>query len=102
MTRARASLTLSGPATWAACVIASGCAGCDSGLDQRLAIIDRPRVLAVIADPPEARPGASVRYTAVVASPDGPVAASPRWAFCIAPKPPTEDNAVASDCLDDT
>lgn len=75
--------------------------GCDSQLDQRLAIIDQPRVLAVIADPAEARPGASVRYTAVIASPDGPVTTAPRWAFCIAPKPPTEDNAVSDRCLDD-
>jgi hypothetical protein len=74
---------------------------CDSRLDQRLAIIDQPRVLAVVADPAEARPGALVRYTAVIASPDGPVAAAPRWAFCVAPKPPTEDNAVSDRCLDD-
>lgn len=74
---------------------------CDSRLDQRLAIIDQPRVLAVISDPAEARPGAEVRYTAVIASPDGPVTAAPRWAFCIAPKPPTEDNAVSDRCLDD-
>ena len=72
-----------------------------SGLDQRLAIIDAPRVLAVIAEPAEARPGAQVSYTAVVASPDGPVAGAPRWAFCVAPKPPTEDNAVSDGCLDE-
>lgn len=90
-----------GLAMWATCAVATGSAGCERGLDQRLAIIDAPRVLAVIADPAEAKPGAQVRYTAVVASPDGPVAASPRWAFCIAPKPPTEDNAVSDDCLDD-
>ena len=76
-------------------------AACDAGLDQRLAIIDQPRVLAVIAEPAEARPGAEVHYTAVVASPDGPLATTPRWAFCLAPKPPTEDNAVADACLDD-
>ncbi|CAN5919064.1 hypothetical protein BH11MYX3_BH11MYX3_28180 [soil metagenome] len=27
------------------------CAGCDDALDQRLAIISEPRVLAVIAEP---------------------------------------------------
>ncbi|MEO7730834.1 MAG: hypothetical protein ABIY55_07685 [Kofleriaceae bacterium] len=74
---------------------------CDAGLDQRLAIIDQPRVLAVIAEPAEARPGAEVHYSIVVASPDGPVAATPRWAFCLAPKPPTEDNAVSDACLGD-
>jgi hypothetical protein len=88
-------------ATWLAGVVCAVCAACDSRLDQRLAILDQPRVLAVIADPAEARPGTMVSYTAVVASPDGPVAAAPRWAFCVAPKPPTEDNAVSDGCLDD-
>ncbi|CAN5919053.1 hypothetical protein BH11MYX3_BH11MYX3_28170 [soil metagenome] len=38
-------------------------------------------------------------FHAVIASPDGPVAASPSWAFCAAPKPPTEDNAVSDGCI---
>jgi hypothetical protein len=90
-------------ATWLAGVAVASAAsvGCDDRLDQRLAIIDQPRVLAVIADPAEARPGATVRYTAVIASPDGPVATAPRWSFCVAPRPPTEDNAVSDGCLDD-
>lgn len=74
---------------------------CDAGLDQRLAIVDAPRVLAVIAEPAEARPGTDVRYHAVLAGPDGPLAAAPAWAMCLAPKPPTEDNAVSDGCLDD-
>jgi hypothetical protein len=76
-------------------------AACDQGLDQRLAIIHEPRLLAVVADPAEAKPGATVGYTAVVAGPDGPIADPPAWAFCTAPKPPTEDNAVADGCLHD-
>jgi len=82
-------------------VLCAAAAACDARLDQRLAIIDQPRVLAVIAEPAEARPGATVRYTAVVAAPDGPVTAAPRWAYCTAPRPPTEDNAVSDQCLDD-
>lgn len=100
MTRARERLVLPW-AAWATWAAAAGIAGCDSRLDQRLAIIDAPRVIAVIADPAEARPGSLVEYTAIVASPDGPVAASPRWSFCVAPKPPTEDNAVSEACLDE-
>jgi hypothetical protein len=84
----------------AACAAACATTGCDAALDQRLAIIDRPRVLAVIAEPAEARPGDPVSYTAVVATPDGPDPAPPRWAFCVAPRPPTEDNAVSNACLD--
>lgn len=89
----------------ARCALTASCLGwlaaCDPSLDQRLAIIDQPRVIAVIAEPAEARPGTEVHYSAVIAAPDGPVAAAPRWAFCLAPKPPTEDNAVSDACLDD-
>jgi hypothetical protein len=99
----RAGLVFGFPAraTWTVGVVCAVCAACDGPLDQRLAIVDQPRVLAVIAEPAEARPGAQVSYTAVIASPDGPVTAAPRWAFCVAPKPPTEDNAVSDGCLDD-
>jgi hypothetical protein len=76
-------------------------AGCQDALDQRLALIEGPRVLAVVSDPAEARPGASVTFSALVASPQGPLAEPPAWALCTAPKPPTEDNAVATGCLAD-
>ncbi|MDX2086432.1 MAG: hypothetical protein SFX73_01225 [Kofleriaceae bacterium] len=72
---------------------------CDDELDQRLAIIDAPRVLAVISTPAEAKPGAQISYQAVLASPDGPLATVPAWAFCTAPKPPTEDNVASVDCI---
>lgn len=74
-------------------------AGCGEALDQRLSIIDEPRVLAVIAEPAEARPGAPVTFHAVAASPDGPLATSPHWAFCTAPRSPTEDNVVSDACV---
>jgi hypothetical protein len=76
-------------------------AGCDDALDQRLAIIEAPRVLAVQAEPAEAKPNAMVTYRALVASPDGPIADAPHWAYCTAPKPPTEDNAVSDQCIGD-
>jgi hypothetical protein len=75
-------------------------AACDPRLDQRLAIIDQPRVLAIATEPAEAKPGAVVTYRALVADPAGPLDATPQWSFCIAPKPPTEDNAVSTGCLD--
>lgn len=78
------------------CVIV---AACDDALDQRLAIIDEPRVLAVIAEPAEAKPKAMVTYTIVTASPGGPLTALPAWAYCTSPKPPTEDNAVPVPCV---
>lgn len=92
-TRARRALVALAPALLCAC---------DDALDQRLAIIDQPRVLAVLAAPAEAKPGAVITYSAIIASPDGPVTAAPRWAYCTASKPPTEDNAVSDACLGDT
>lgn len=74
-------------------------AACDDPLDQRLGIIEAPRVLAVIAEPAEAKPGAAVTYQAVIASPDGPLASAPSWGYCTSPKPPTEDNAASTECV---
>lgn len=73
--------------------------GCENALDQRLDLVDAPRVLAVVSDPAEAKPGAMVTLSALVASPTGPVTAAPAWALCTAPKAPTEDNAVATGCI---
>ena len=72
---------------------------CNTTLDQRLAILHEPRVLAIVSEPAEVKPGAQVSYRAVVGSPAGPLAVDPAWALCTAPKPPTEDNAVSTACL---
>ena len=76
-------------------------AGCETSLDQRLAIVKHEQVIAVISQPAEAKPGATPTYSAVIAAPDGPVADLPAFSFCLAPKPPTEDNAVSAACTDD-
>jgi hypothetical protein len=82
--------------------LAAGVPACVDSLDQQTSRIDGPRILAVIPTPAEAAPRATIDYTAVVATPDGPLAAAPlTWAHCVAPKPPTEDNVVAPPCLDD-
>jgi hypothetical protein len=77
-------------------------AGCQDALDQRLAIIHEPRVIAIVSDPAEVKPVGSVVYSAVIATPDGPATDPARWALCVAPKAPTEDNAVSTDCTGDT
>ena len=76
-------------------------AGCEDALDQRLAIVDRPRVLAITSEPAEVEPGESATLTALLAGPDGPLVSVPAWALCAAPKPPTVDNAVADGCVAD-
>jgi hypothetical protein len=75
--------------------------GCDHALDQRLAIVESPRILAIISSPAEADPGVSVSYTALSGSASGPIASPPSWFLCTAPKPPTEDNSVSTPCVHD-
>jgi len=88
------------PFSWVVCGLAL--AGCLDELPQQTSRIDAPRVLAVSATPTEAGPGAAVHYDVIVASPDGPVIApAVAWAYCTAPKPPTEDNLVPPGCVDD-
>jgi hypothetical protein len=72
--------------------------GCQDALDQRLAIIDAPRVLAIVSEPAEVKPGGHVTYSSLVATLGGPAADSADWGLCVAPKAPTEDNSVSSDC----
>ena len=74
---------------------------CVPALGSTDAVVSSPRILAVRADPAEAKPGASVTVTALVASPGRTVMAPAiGWSFCTVPKPLTEDNVVSSACLD--
>ncbi|MFT3692873.1 MAG: hypothetical protein QM831_07015 [Kofleriaceae bacterium] len=75
-------------------------AGCSDALDQRLDVIDQPRVLAVISEPPEVVPGTPVMMSALIADPSGVRMDPIAWSLCTAPKPPTEDNAVATGCVE--
>lgn len=77
------------------CVLAA----CIPELPGRISEVEREQVIAVIADPPEAKPGASVHFTLVVAAPDGPVASPPAaWSFCATAKLLSENGAVAAAC----
>jgi hypothetical protein len=84
-----------------ALVLMLALAGCEDALDQRLAIVDQPRVLAITSEPPEVLPGATATLTALLASPSGPFFTTTVWSLCDAPKPPTVDNAVADGCVQD-
>jgi hypothetical protein len=75
-------------------------AGCLPDPGDPASRITAPRLLAVRADPPEAKPGAAVAYEALVITADGARSNEPvRWAFCASPKPLTETNSVSSACL---
>lgn len=88
---------------WSASVFPSICAlavACRPDLGERESLVTRTQVLAVRGDPPEAKPGESVRYSLLVATPDGPVA-NPvaSWTFCSSPKRLTENGAASAACL---
>jgi len=92
--RRRAELTAT--AGLAACALS-----CVPNLSNDDSLIDSTRVLAVRADPAEAKPGATVTFTALVAGSTGTVPSAPvAWDFCTAPKPLTDDNIVSDACLD--
>jgi hypothetical protein len=59
-------------------------------------------LLAVRGDPAEAKPGANVTYSYLLASPNGQVGdagdADATWDVCVTPKPPAVSNAVSSAC----
>jgi hypothetical protein len=73
---------------------------CTPELDDRESLVDDPRVLAIRAEPAEAKPGTPVTYTALVAGPEGPITTPLEWAYCSSPKPLTENNSVSSACLE--
>ncbi len=79
-------------------VISWALAACETELDQRLAIITEPRVLAVVSEPAEAKPGDAVAFSALVVGTSGVIADPPSWGFCTSPKSPTEDNVVSVQC----
>lgn len=102
MTAAGTPRTPHSPRTCAIAFAVTALAGCVDELPQQTSRIDAPRVLAVIATPAEAAPRAAVHYDAIVAAPAGPVVApAVAWAYCVAPRPPTEDNVVPAGCVDD-
>jgi len=77
-------------------------AACQPDLGPSDTLVTTPRILAIKAEPADAKPNTAATYTALVASPDAAGdAASIVWRFCIAPKPLTENNSVSSECLDD-
>jgi len=76
-------------------------AACKPDLGAPVSLVDQPRYLAVVADPPEAKPGDTVKLHALIARPDGTVAddAPASWAVCTTSKPVSQNNAVSDDCI---
>jgi len=64
--------------------------------------LSRARIIAVQAEPAEARPGDEVAFRALYVAPIGdPDASALSWSLCTAPKPLSENDTVARACLED-
>jgi hypothetical protein len=80
-------------------------AGCKPDLGDPVSLVKEVRILAVKSEPAEAAPGATVRLTALVASPGDSDAAAASislavtWSDCTTPKPPSENNFVSATCV---
>lgn len=84
------------PSTLSATLLLSACI---PDFPEDTALVDSPRVLAVRAEAAEAAPEARVKFSVLVAAPQGVPSPTPRWEFCTARKPLAELGPVASDCL---
>ena len=74
--------------------------GCKPEFDDRMALVEEPRVLAVQSTPAEALPGAQVSLRALYAAPTGTPADAPiDWAFCRERKPLTEIGPINPACF---
>lgn len=82
--------------------LALGYLGCVPVSEDRPSRVDSPRVLAVVIDPPEARPGETVAARVIVGDASG-VVADPQayWALCTSTKDVAENNAVDVACWDE-
>jgi hypothetical protein len=78
---------------------ASSVLGCKPEVGQAPSLITDYALLAVKGEPPEAKAGDNVVYSFLLASPAGTVIdATAGWDVCQTPKPPAENNSVASAC----
>ena len=71
---------------------------CKPDFAKRESLVDGVQILAVQAEPAEARAGEPVSFTALVVSPEGDVTTPVGWAFCNTPKLLTENGAVSPSC----
>ena len=84
----------------AAFCVFCGTMSCDPAFSDRPSNVTGPRILAVLSEPAETKPGDGVMYSALVVDVDGTHAAAPiAWGFCATPKTIAENDAVSPACL---
>ena len=74
--------------------------GCAPEIEDRTFLVDAPRVLAISAEPAEAKPGEVTSLRALYVDKDGTRADGPLdWALCRDRKPLTEPGVISGSCL---
>jgi hypothetical protein len=74
-------------------------AACRPDFGLPVSVVTEPRILAVQATPPEARPGEVVHLAALAVSEAGTLTEPLSFGFCTSPRPLVEANVVNADCL---
>lgn len=77
-----------------------GLPACAPSFDDDPWRVEETRVLAIVSEPPEARPGEVVQLAALVGSLDGTVSVAPSWSVCARPRSSAERTAVTQRCLE--
>jgi hypothetical protein len=89
-----------GPVRAALLLVLALASACVPDLDTDESLVSTARVLAIRAEPAEARPGAAVRYSALLADGQGTLRDGLlAWFYCLAQKPLAELGPVARTCL---
>lgn len=80
-------------------VLALSVLGCVPEFNDDLSTITAPRLLAIQAEPAEAKPRAAVTLRALVVGPDSADLPDPSFSLCLARKPLSELGPVSPECL---
>ncbi|MCH9685671.1 MAG: hypothetical protein K0V04_29840 [Deltaproteobacteria bacterium] len=72
--------------------------GCVPSFEDRPWRVDEARIVAIAAEPAEARPGEGVGLSALVIEPDGVAADIPAWSLCMQPRTAAERTSVSEAC----
>lgn len=75
---------------------------CKPVLDEDLSRVDTPRILAVLTEPPEAKPGEVVKVRAVYTDGTTSATAPLEYDFCVARRALAEPTALSAACLEGT
>jgi hypothetical protein len=87
-------------AAFGLCLLAGAAAACQPEFDDRQSFVGAIRVLGVRSEPPEAAPGTTIQYSALVGDTTGTKTDVPlEWAYCTLPKPVSETNDINVQCF---